>query len=370
MGRPINREFVPTKLIFLIAFIFFANVLAQAPDLPDLTESSVDAEPSTSATPTAAPSRTSSEAERTEETTAADDETTSSESSTPPPPTTSSESPAETSLPALTITSTSRSGGLITNLPKLPQDDYPPPTVPPTANAPYMQKSTLPEGTVFICVGAFLGFVAFIVIAWRGLVAWSIHRSVRRAALAQSSKYGRNKLPPARSHSRAPLYNLSSRSTLSFDQLASGGKGRSNPDANRESLFFSPTAGAGMKGPAKRGSGYLPAGYYAAGNAAPGGGMGMTHIGGGGSGLGNANNRYTLARSIGATPPRSPSLPPSRGNDGGLGRPGMAGLSMHTSNSSLNLSVPPQGRAPSAYLEDLFESHPPRTDPGNDRRRP
>lgn len=124
-----------------------------------------------------------------------------------------------------------------------------------------------------------------------------------------------------------------------------------------------------MQVPTKRGSGYLPAGYYAAGNSTPGGGMGMTHIGGGGTGLGNPNSRYSRARSTGPSPPHSPSLPPSRGYDGGLGRPSTAGLSMHTSNSSLNLSVPPQGRAPSAYLEDLFESHPAAPDPGVDRRR-
>lgn len=32
---------------------------------------------------------------------------------------------------------------------------------------------------------------------------------------------------------------------------------------------------------------------------------------------------------------------------------------MQASNSSLNLSVAPQSRAPSAYLDDLFESHQP-----------
>lgn len=128
-----------------------------------------------------------------------------------------------------------------------------------------------------------------------------------------------------------------------------------------------------MQGPAKRGSGYLPAGYYAAGNSAPAGGMGMTHIGGGGSGPGNPNHRYSRARSIGPSPPRSPSLPPSlppsRGTEIGFGRPSTTGLSMHASNSSLNLSAPPQGRAPSAYLEDLFESHPTAPDSGIDRRR-
>lgn len=359
----------PMNLLFLFAIFPFTNVLAQAPK-PALSETSTDGKSSPS---TAAPSRTSSQAETSKEASTAEETTTSSDSSTETTLTTTSESPPETSLPKITTSSTSGSGGLITGLPKLAQDDYPPPTVPPTANAPFMQKSTLPEGTVFIGVGAFLGFVALIVIAWRGLVAWSIHRSVRRAALAQSSKYRREKPMHTRSHSNAPLYNSHLGSNLSFDQLRANGKARNQSNNPRESLFFSPTAGGGLQGPAKRGSGYLPAGYYAAGNAAPGGGMGMTHIGGGGSGLGNQNHRYSRARSTGPSPPRSPSLPPSlppsRGNDLGMGRPSTAGLSMHASNSSLNLSIPPQGRAPSAYLDDLFESHPTAPDSGTDRRR-
>ena len=69
---------------------------------------------------------------------------------------------------------------------------------------------------------------------------------------------------------------------------------------------------------------------------------------------------------MGPSPPRSPSLPPSRGTDTVLGK---AGLTMHTSNSSLNLSVAPQSRAPSAYLEDLFENHPPGQAPPGEHRR-
>lgn len=110
--------------------------------------------------------------------------------------------------------------------------------------------------------------------------------------------------------------------------------------------------------PGPRGTGYLPAGFYAAGNSALGGGSGMAHIGGGSSNLGNQNSRYTRARSMGPSPPLSPSLPPSRGEDVSLRRPSTAGLTLHASNSSLNLSAP-HARAPSAYLDDLFENHPP-----------
>ena len=250
----------------------------------------------------------------------------------------------------------------LTGLPKLAGDDYPAPTVPPTADAPFMQKSSLPEGTVFICVGAALGFLGFLVLAWRGLVAWSLHRSVKRAAIAQSSKY--SQLGDTRTNygkPKSPYFSPGPGSTLSLDHLAASGKGGTKSASAHNSLFFSPTAGAGMQTPNNRGSGYLPAGYYASGNSAPGGGSGMTHIGGGGIGLSTLrpdSHRYSRARSTGPSPPGSPSLPPSRSGDTAYnGRLSTAGLTMHTSNSSLNLSAPPQGRAPSAYLEDLFEHH-------------
>lgn len=261
-------------------------------------------------------------------------------------------------------------GGLQTGLPKLAGDDYPPPSVPPTANAPFMQKSNLPEGTVFICVGAGIAFIALVILAWRGLVAWSLHRSVRQAAIARSSQYtSLNDTKRRHSHGKplaSPFYTSGPGSTLTLDQLGASGKTPSNkPHSAHGSLFFSPTAGAGMHTPSNRGSGYLPAGYYAAGNSTAGGdrGSGMQQIGL--SNLnpgGTPNNRYSRAsRSIGPTPPDSPRLPASRGN--GESRPNTANLSTTAltgaaSNNSLNanLNTAPQSRAPSAYLEDLFES--------------
>ena len=262
----------------------------------------------------------------------------------------------------------------LSGLPKLAQDNYPAPTVPPTADAPFMQKSSLPDGTVFICVGAALGFIGLLVLAWRGLVAWSLHRSVKRAAIAQSSKYSRVGDQRAKNgKSNGPYFSPGPGSTLSLDHLGASGKGGAKtPSSARGSLFFSPTASTGMQSPGNRGSTYLPAGYYAAGNSAPSGGSGMTHIGGGGIGLSNLtpqNHRYSRARSLGPSPPGSPSLPPSRGADSTLARLSTAGLTMHASNSSLNLSAPPQGRAPSAYLEDLFENHPPGTPPAEEHGR-
>ncbi|KAG7007113.1 hypothetical protein G7Y79_00011g030110 [Physcia stellaris] len=255
-------------------------------------------------------------------------------------------------------------GGLQTGLPKLAGDDYPPPSVPPTANAPFMQKSNLPEGTVFICVGAGIAFIALVILAWRGLVAWSLHRSVRKAAIARSSQYtSLNDTKRRHSHGKplaSPFYTSGPGSTLTLDQLGASGKTPSNkPHSAHGSLFFSPTAGAGMHTPSNRGSGYLPAGYYAAGNSGD-RGSGMQQIGLSNLNPGGVapNNRYSRAsRSIGPTPPDSPRLPASRGN--GDSRPNTANLSTTAltgaaSNNSLNTA--PQSRAPSAYLEDLFES--------------
>ena len=265
----------------------------------------------------------------------------------------------------------------VSGLPKLAQDNYPAPTVPPTANAPFMQKSNLPDGTVFIAVGAVLGFFGFLVLAWRGLVAWSLHRSVKRAAMAQSAKF--DPLGDPRTNlgkTKGPYTNLGLGSTLSLDQLGGIGKGGPTSQSARGSLFFSPTAGATMHTPGNRGSSYLPAGYYAAGNSAPGSGSGMTHVGGGGIGLSNLrpeSHRYSRARSTGPSPPDSPSLPPTRGGESTYhGRLSTAGLTMHASNSSLNVSTtaaPTQSRAPSAYLDDLFSNHAPETTPPEEHGR-
>ncbi|KAG9196268.1 hypothetical protein G6011_01389 [Alternaria panax] len=269
--------------------------------------------------------------------------------------------------------------------------------VPDTAGAAFMQKSDLPDGTVFICVGAILAFFGAAVLAWRGLVAWSLHRSVKRAAMAQN-------LADIKAMSAVPgkkrgMYNVvGASSTMSLDHLNAAPIGKSSkafagtPAAQKpaSSLFFSPTAGgaAGMRDSvAARSSTYLPAGYYASGNAAPAAGSPQMHIGGqnpnnlSALSLSTPGNRFS-ARS-GMSPPESPSLPPSRG---GYARapPSRDGLSVYNRNSvatlgqsgntrsiygqdghavsQLSLNVPggtnvPGGRTPSGYLDDLFENH-------------
>lgn len=269
-----------------------------------------------------------------------------------------------TSLPGL---STNSGYDGPTNLPTLAGGfNYPAPTVPPTRLAPFMQKSSLPSGTVFIAVGAALGFIGFIILAWRGLVAWSLHRSVRRDNTYGT--IGKKRGGPQKSlfkSSGTPFYSHGMGSNVSLDPLNPSGKGGLRPQTPRQSLFFSPTAGAGMHTPGNHNSStYLPAGYYAAGNSVPAGGAGMTHLGGGSNRLANMSlgdigpksQGYQRAQSL-EPGSDSNSLHPSRGTENMPaerlsygGRPSM---------SSGNLSLPPQGRAPSEYLEELFENYPP-----------
>ncbi|KAF2740407.1 hypothetical protein EJ04DRAFT_424861 [Polyplosphaeria fusca] len=289
----------------------------------------------------------------------------------------------------------------LTGLPTIAGVGIPSVGVPDTHAAPFMQKSNLPDGTVFICVGAALGFFGAAVLAWRGLVAWSLHRSVKRAAMAQN-------LADLKAMSAAPgkkrgLYNVvGANSNMSLDRLsaapistskptkpfASSNTAGTPPKQNPSSLFFSPTAGGttGLRDSVNRSSNYLPAGYYSSGSAQPASGSPVTHVGGHGPqmstlSLGTPGNRYSTRSGI--SPPASPSLPPSRGYDrappsrdgvspynrNSMATPGtpssntVYGYSQGPSNpSQLSLNVPggssvAGGRAPSAYLEDLFENH-------------
>lgn len=267
-------------------------------------------------------------------------------------------------VPQSTITDASATGdsaSVPTDLPQIPGGyTIPVAQVPPTLNAPYMQVSKLPSGTVFIVVGAILGFLALAVVLWRGLTVWALKRSVKRAAKGnnvQDTKALLNFRPPA-----APVYNRYSDrdSTLSLANLRKSPKPTrpttSSGAAPGQSLFFSPTAGGSMLNPGNRNSGYLPSGYYAAGASAPGNGSGMAHLGGSGltareaislSNLGPQAKGYARAQSLGTTPPDSPRVGPALSPGPQHG--------MHMSTSTLDLTQRPGGRAPSAYLEDLFD---------------
>ncbi|EMD62012.1 hypothetical protein COCSADRAFT_95594 [Bipolaris sorokiniana ND90Pr] len=307
---------------------------------------------------------------------------------------------ATTEAASTTQTQTgSRSVFNLAGAPTLAGVGIPVPKIPDTSGAAFMQKSSLPDGTVFICVGAILAFFGAALMAWRGLVAWSLHRSVKRAALSQNMTDVKSMtaMPP----NKRGMYNVvGANSTMSLDRLNAAPIGKSSrpftgaPTSSSQrpvsSLFFSPTAGGatGIRDSVvNRSSAYLPAGYYASGTSAPASGSPQMNVGGqnfnnlSALSLSTPGNRFS-ARS-GTSPPESPSLPPSRG---GYSRapPSREGLSVYKRSSvatlttpgntrsgvfgqdnnpsQLSLNVPggtnvPGGRTPSGYLEDLFEHH-------------
>jgi hypothetical protein len=254
-------------------------------------------------------------------------------------------------VPVITGTNTLTDGGALTGLPKLSNTpvfiSYPPPTVPPTANAPFMQRSSLPDGTVFIAVGAILGAFGAAVVIWRGIVACLLHRSVERAATAQHVANDKATFPAP----PAPFYKYTDRESSPSLGIPARGVRRTNrgptPSAtpSQTNLFFSPTAAGGSSMGGNRDSRFLPSGFYAAGSPSPAMGHGhsisLTNLRPESRGYPAAGSRSTM---------REPS-PPDSPNFGATTRRDM-------SSSSLNLNRPPSGRAPSAYLEDLLDENP------------
>ncbi|PKS10785.1 hypothetical protein jhhlp_002542 [Lomentospora prolificans] len=251
-----------------------------------------------------------------------------------------------TTLPPVTTTVgavPTLSNDATTPLPTLPGGfTRPTPAVPPTINAPFMQRSTMPDGTVFIAVGAILGAFGLAVLIWRAIVACLLHRSVERAAAAQhlANEKSTYLAPPAafyKNTERDPSPTAPARGTRRTNRgpIPSATPSQSN-------LFFSPTAvnTAGMGG--NRDSRYLPSGFYAAGSS-PSPAMNA-----------HTSGSYTNLR------------PDSRG--GGFSRNTMRDHSPEgspqfaarpdPSMSSLNLNRPPSQRAPSAYLDDLLDENP------------
>ncbi|KAI1754415.1 hypothetical protein F4782DRAFT_528336 [Xylaria castorea] len=268
------------------------------------------------------------------------DQTSSTSSST----TSKASSTTQQSVPPITS-----STGDTPALPTLPGSySYPPPAVPPTKNAPFMQKSNLPQGTVFIAVGAILGAFAVAILIWRVVVGCLLHRSVRRATLAQQVANDKNSYPPPPS---TPFYKYSDHaSSLSLGNAPAARSARKSrgpiPSStpSQSNLFFSPTAPAGAGSTANRESRFLPSGFYASGAASPqqahGHSISLTNLRPDSHGHGHG-------RTVEPSPPESPNLapPPEMGR-------------RNLSSSTINLNRPPSGRAPSAFLEDLLGDQP------------
>lgn len=300
--------------------------------------------------------------------TAAKTDTTSKDKSPPPLTTSTSTSATEpTNLPKLSTSP----DAIVTGMPTLPAGadtsvpTYPPPQIPPTHNAPFMNHSTLPDGTVFIAVGAILGAFGVAILAWRGIVACLLHRSVERAAMAQhAANNGRGNDKNAASFPAPPAQFYKYIERESSPSLAAAGLGGDStgrrthrgptPSAtpSQTNLFFSPTAAGSSSGLAGNSPGhrdsarFLPSGFYAsASSPVQGGGGGGGHV------HGNSISMSTLRPSsrgrLGPSPPESPDVGPRV-------------VSRNFSTSSLNLNRPPSPgtRAPSAYLDDLLDEQP------------
>lgn len=378
-------------LLGLAAAVYAADVTTLS-DLPDLS-TATDATTKTSATSAAA---------STTDTSAASDSTASS----------NTDSSATTSGSATTTTGSSTSNSVfhLTGLPTIAGAGIPTLVIPYTAAAPFMQKSNLPEGTVFICIGAILGFLGACVLAWRGMIAWTINRSVKRAALA-SIMAGDAKLPSGWTSSSTPkygkLYNApaADTSTISLDALTASGKtlGSSNNNFNNNNntrrtsaqppsrkdqsrdpsaLFFSPTAtqpnaSSTTTAPQSRNSSYLPAGYYATPSAQAGATL---------SGRNNTSPPESPARPRQQQRPssshlRAPSSSRPRDdsrtrtswqstNTGGiingarnsslLLNPSSSSLAVgtgHYSSGGASEEDLPGSRAPSRYFDELLDNH-------------
>lgn len=222
---------------------------------------------------------------------------------------------------------------------------YPAPSVPPTSNAPYMQTSGYPDGTVFIVVGAILGVFGLGILLWRAITACMLHRSVEKAAMAQHAANDKAAFPAP----PAPFYKYTD-----HDSSQNVGSGRGvrrstrgpipSSTPSQTNLFFSPTAAGGgnrdsmyrdnpNRDSSYRESRYLAPGFYAAGQSSP------LNVDPEGSSISLENMRPSSRghhRGLSGSPSLGPQRPP-----------------MDASSSNAN-----QGRAPSTYLDDLLADNP------------
>jgi hypothetical protein len=250
----------------------------------------------TSSTTTAAAATTSTTQQTTSTpTTTASATQTSQQSTTQLPSVTTTNTASTSTLPS--ITSNTGLPNLTTALPKLTQNTANIPTyqvvIPNVANNPFLQKSSYPDGTVFIIVGSCLAGLALMLVGWRAAYIWCLHRQSKQhkkqfeySEMAESRPY--SAINPNR-----PSPNVSSARDISLDFLRPGDRkstssftgrpatGRPSTSAmrpvstagdprNTSSVqFYSPsahpggtTAAALGTAPGDRNSAYLPAGYY------------------------------------------------------------------------------------------------------------
>lgn len=266
---------------------------------------------------------------------------------------------AITSLPPLPTLSTSSTPAFATPIP----------TIPSMANNPYLAQSTLPQGTVFIAVGAILGGLGLAIIGWRMASAVAFRRSIKRSEKSgpvMSSIGGTDNQTllypgdPSRAMQHDGVYGPAG--SMSSDNFRNQSMISSSNGPGGHNLFFSPTAevmntaigntagtigGSSVTstfgGVGTRNSVYLPAGYYAPGSG-NGGGGGAASI------TSRTTRNFSMARE---------SMYGNIGNGQTLmgqingGTNSIRGSTFGGVNGSRNFANESQ-RAPSAYLDDLL----------------
>lgn len=331
-----------TRRLLLIILALAATTSAQLTDLPNLaTETGV----------LGATATETSESSRDTDMSAADETIASAATAT------TTQVPTTTDPDILTLTAA----------PSLYGVGVPPLIVPDTSGAPFMHKTNLPEGFVFICVGAALAFCGLCVLAWRGLVAWSLHRSVKRTASdrymsEKKSMYGGPPTYSSAYHSAdVSMEHLTAKDTSYKGATRHDRQSRSHSKpaqrASRQptnsNLFFSPTAGVGQN-MANRTSSYLPAGYYASSGTTL-GSSSMTNLGG------HPAAGYGRVDTASDSPERRPVSRPPQGYNRNMSRDRLDIASRDESRRRSRLRTAtqeqPGGRAPSAVLDELFEHH-------------
>ncbi|KPM41583.1 hypothetical protein AK830_g4951 [Neonectria ditissima] len=363
--RPTNLVTGPARLLFSLAPIslFGSVAYAQNSDSSDSAATTdaaktEDSKTEDSQTTTEEDSATQTTEEAQETTTEQDDSTTTTEKKatntdeeTTAEETSTSDEESATSTEDIqsTITSIASSGteSAITGMPTLTKvkaiPTYAAASVPPTENAPFMQHSSAPDGTVFIAVGAILGAFGIGILLWRVIVGFLLHRSVEQAAKAQHDANAKAGFPAP----PAPFYKYTDNGS---NMSISAGRGVRRTTRgpvlsaapSQSNLFFSPTAAASGNPAGNRSSAFLPSGFYAAGNSSPGANqehsISLTNLRPDSRGHFTNQSRHSLNPS----PPDSPAFNARR----------------DISNSTLNLNRPPSGRAPSAFLDDLLADDP------------
>lgn len=371
-----------TQLLALLALAGAPIVSAQADDsdLPDLNDQDDEEETSSSSAASSTAESTAESTSRSSRTTAASTSASATDASSSSGSRTSSDSSSTGTFVATDSSGTA--APTLSDLPTIAGAGIPTMVVPYTANAPFMQHSSLPQGTVFIVVGAVLAFLGACVLFWRALVAWSINRSVKQAAIASitgSEKASKNWGGSSTGYNpvKGGLYKDTG-SSMSLEALNAAGKPLKTDTSKKqpppEGLFFSPTAHNRMSDANlgsrplsqhmgnNRSSTYLPAGYYANSSAQAGGGARASTIG---------NNLAPYARNstYEDSPPTTPGhTAASRnsylraGSRDGIG--GSRNSYLDPSSRAGHNSARPQSgeglpgsRAPSAFLEDLFDNH-------------